>query len=105
MPRGIRNSVTYKDEIANKTSGSPVTTFPIKKLVPFTGKENLVPNEPAYFVNGKKLIAVTKKPFKKDKEGNQCFNISRKLVVNIDDKTSKGQFIRKVLKDKGIPGA
>lgn len=77
----------------------------LAKLLPFEGKDHLPPNEPRYFVNGKKLIMVMRKQLTKGKDGKPAYIVIRRMKGFIDDKTPKGQKIRKILRDLNIPGA
>jgi hypothetical protein len=77
----------------------------LTKLLPFEGKEKLLPNEPRYFINGKKLIMVMRKVLAKGKDGKSLNVVIRRMKGFVDDKTPKGMKIRKILRDMKIPGA
>ena len=75
------------------------------KFLPFLGANNLKPNEPRFFVNGRKLIRVIKTLHGYDDDKKPCYKIERSLFRIIFDQKKEGQVMRQQLRTLGIPGA
>lgn len=103
-PRKIRSEHLGDGNLLEEKSISTEEAIKKKsKFLPFVGSDNLIVGEPRFFVNGKKLIRVLKKPHGTDKQGNIHYCVERRLFTMIFDDT-RGNKLRSILKKAGIPG-
>lgn len=86
-------------------TGAAVSLAVQSKFLPYSGSNNLAPNEPRFFVNGRKLLRVIKTQHGSGKDGKPAYIVSRSLFRTIFDNTKKGKVLRSQLKSMGIPGA
>lgn len=89
----------------NITSATITTTPDKNRFLPFMGPQSLQPNEPRFFVNGRKLLRVIKTQHGHGDDGKPVYVVSRTLFRMIHDNKKAGKVLRAQLKALSIPGA
>lgn len=104
-PRKLREDSIVQSENGN-VQVLPQSSEKIEsKFKPYHGSDSLLPNEPRFFVNGRKVLRVIKKQRGLDDNKNPVYRVDRMLFRTIYDKTPQGKKLREQLKRCGIPGA